>query len=99
MGFIRVTYSLWLGQFSPKSGYVSSPKLLLGFWKIPGQLVVFSLHWILNPEEVGLARAKECFCSRTDELASASEGKQAKGKVAFFHGLLCGLSPGGVAQI
>lgn len=99
MGFIRVAYSLWFGQFSSKSGYVSSPKLGLEFWKIPGQLVVFSLHWILNPEEVGLGPAKGCFCSRADERASTSEGKQAKGRVAFFRVLLCGLSPGGVAQI
>lgn len=38
-------------------------------------------------------------CSRIDELARESEGKQAKGKASFFCVLLYGLPLVGVAQI
>lgn len=48
-------------------------------YRIPGEGLVFSLHW--TPEEVGFNS------NRMDELASKCEGKQVKSKISLlsFH--------------
>lgn len=58
-----------------ETGFLCSPSLVLESWRIHGELLAFSLHQ--NPEKVGFSTS----CSnRADELASNSEGEQAKGK-------------------
>jgi hypothetical protein len=42
---------------------------------------------------------KECFSNREDELASKSEGRQAKSKSFLLPCPLCGPPPGGMLQI
>lgn len=54
------------------TGCLSHLDLALEPWRILGKLFIFSLHW--NPEGV-LIQAKDCLCSRVDELTSEREGK------------------------
>lgn len=69
-----------------RTGCLSKPDLTLEAWKIPGEIMIFSLHWEL--EEVSSNTKKYNGSSRTGGLASKSAGKQAKCNISFFHVLL-----------
>lgn len=68
-------------QFRIWDGCLSSPDLILGSWRIPRELLVFSRCWNLKT----LISTKECLSDRVNELASEREGKQAKSKVSLLH--------------
>lgn len=84
--FVRQAYRLWSGSPTMSvswwkgwefmnchsTGCLSHLDLALEPWRILGKLLIFSLHW--NPEGV-LIQAKDCLCSRVDELTSEREGK------------------------
>lgn len=80
LGSLTMTISWWKAQESavvwPWNCFLSSPDLVLDSLRIPRELLVFSLHG--HPGELVLMPVKQCFRSRTDELTTESEGKQAK---------------------
>lgn len=63
--------------------------------RIPRELTVSSLSW--NPEEVGSRRSEEWLGSTLYELPLSR--KQANNNGFLLAGLLCGISPEGVAQV
>lgn len=65
--------------------------------EITRELLVFSLHWA--PGEMGSNNSKEMPSGRIGELASESEGKQAKGKGFLLPCPFMGAAPKDVAQV
>lgn len=107
MGFDRLVHGLWsmFNNVRPEGSDASSGSVLesgglrtvdLGGnpWKIPEELLACSLCWKAEEIEINTG-----FISRIASLARESKDKQAKSKIFFFHLLLFGLPPGGVAQI
>lgn len=79
-----------------EAGCLHSPNLPLKVWRIPSELLVFVC--IAIPKKLVLIVVMECCSNRISGFASESEGKQAKGKTSFLHGLVSGLPPEGDIQ-
>jgi hypothetical protein len=78
--------------------WLSQPfNLELKVWRIPGELLVCSLHW--KPVELALMSAKKYHSDRRNELASGSKGEQGKSRASFSQVFLCWLPPEGGAYI
>ena len=63
------------------------PSLTLESCRIPGELLVFRLHW--NPKNLVLILVSECHSNRIDELARETEGKQTKAESPFSSSSSC----------
>lgn len=70
-----------------KAGCLCSPNLLLGSWRSPREMLVFSLCW--DTKKLVLRMAKEHSSNRSDEHNGESERKQAKSWVSSLGPVLC----------